>query len=232
MWTDRTKVLVGEDGLNRLKNSSVCVVGLGGVGGYVCHILARAGVGNLTLIDFDDVNETNINRQIVADTTSIGRLKTDVLKEQIAKINPKCNVKTISERFSEENAPKLLDGKLDYVVDAIDSVANKTELICYCKRNKIKIVSAMGAGNRIGIPEFAVMDIYKTSNDGLAKVMRKNLKARGIKALRVVCCKENAIKTARNQPLGSISYYPAMCGCVLGAFVVNEILKGGKNGNS
>lgn len=226
MWDDRTKLLIGEDGVNRLKNSSVCVIGLGGVGGYVCHMLARAGVGHLILVDFDKVDETNINRQIVATQKTIGRYKTDILKEQVLDINPNCDVKVLTKRFNLDAAEEIFAEEYDFVVDAIDSVTDKIELICYCKRNDLQIVSAMGAGNRVGIPSFKVMDVFKTYNDGLAKVMRKKLRERDIKKLDVVCSDELAQKIDRRQEsVGSISYYPAMCGCVLAAHVINNLLK-------
>lgn len=226
MWTDRTEALVGKDGLQKLKNSRVCIVGIGGVGGHTCLMLARAGIENITLVDFDKVDETNINRQAVANVETVGKLKTEVMREMILKINPNCKVEVFSERFCAEMAERLFANGFDYVVDAIDSVQDKVDLVCFCKENNINIVSAMGAGNRIGIPEFAVVDIYKTSYDGLAKVMRKKMKERGVSALDVVSTKEPAAKL--DNFVGSISYYPAMCGCVLGAFVVNKLLETNK----
>lgn len=223
MWTDRTMALVGEDGLNKLKNSKVCVVGIGGVGGYVCLMLVRAGIENITIVDFDTVDQTNINRQVVANVETVGKLKTEVMKEMILKINPNCKVDIYSERFCAEMAERLFSTQFDYVVDAIDSVQDKVDLICCCKQKNLNIVSAMGAGNRVAIPEFKVVDIYKTSYDGLAKVVRKKLKEKGVESLDVVSTQEQAIKI--DNFVGSISYYPAMCGCVLSAFVVNKLLK-------
>jgi len=225
MWTDRTKILIGQNGVEKLEKSKVAVIGIGGVGGYTCQMLARAGVGNITLIDFDKVDETNINRQIVATTKTVGKLKTEVMRDIIFEINPKCKVNALCERFSLQNAERLLSQNFDYVIDAIDSVPDKVELICFCKEKNINIISAMGAGNRIGIPTFKVVDIYKTFNDGLAKIMRKKLRERHIKTLDVVTSEEIAMKNEKNTEIGSISYYPAMCGCVLGAFVINKLLK-------
>ena len=225
MWTDRTKILIGQTGVEKLEKSKVAVIGIGGVGGYTCQMLARAGVGNITLIDFDKVDETNINRQIVATTKTVGKLKTEVMRDIIFEINPKCKVNALCERFSLQNAERLLSQNFDYVIDAIDSVPDKVELICFCKEKNINIISAMGAGNRIGIPTFKVVDIYKTFNDGLAKIMRKKLRERHIKTLDVVTSEEIAMKNGKNTEIGSISYYPAMCGCVLGAFVINKLLK-------
>ncbi len=222
MWTDRTSALIGEEGLEKLKNSHVAVVGIGGVGGYVCVMLARAGVGKLTIVDFDKVDETNINRQIVATTKTVGEYKVDVMAKMLRDINSNCQVCALKERFNENFAKTLFQNHFDFVVDAIDSVSDKVELICFCKQNGIDIVSAMGAGNRIDIPHFEVTDIFKTSNDGLAKVMRKKLREKQVENLDVVTTTSKALAT--NGKIGSISYYPAMCGCVLSGFVINKLL--------
>lgn len=219
MWLDRTKSLLGEDGIKKLQNASVTIVGVGGVGGEVAVLLARAGVGRLRLVDFDVVDETNINRQAVAYTNTVGKKKTDVLAEIIKKINPNCLVEAISKRLTKENVGELLGDF--FVVDAIDSVQDKVELIDYATKNNLQIVSAMGAGNRFDYPYFKVVDIYKTSNDGLAKVLRKKLKERGVKKLQVVAPESVAQKIS---PVGSISYYPVACATVVSAYVVNQIL--------
>ena len=219
MWLDRTKSLLGEDGIKKLQNASVTIVGVGGVGGEVAVLLARAGIGRLRLIDFDVVDETNINRQTVAYTNTVGKKKTDVLAEIIKKINPNCLVEAISKRLTKENVGELLGDF--FVVDAIDSVQDKVELIDYATKNNLQIVSAMGAGNRFDYPYFKVVDIYKTSNDGLAKVLRKKLKERGVKKLQVVAPESVAQKIS---PVGSISYYPVACATVVSAYVVNQIL--------
>lgn len=224
MWKDRTKALVGEIGIKKLAESHVCVVGIGGVGGYVCAMLVRAGIENLTIIDFDKVDETNINRQYIANIDSVGRYKTEVMKEMLLKINPNLKINIFNVRFNLEFAQNNFCGNFDYVVDAIDSVQDKVDLICYCKLHNINIVSAMGAGNRKNIPHFEVVDVYKTFNDGLAKVMRKKLRECQVESLDVVASIEKAEKIEENV-VGSISYYPAMCGCVLSAFVINKILE-------
>jgi len=226
MWKNRTEILIGKDGVERLRQSNVAIIGIGGVGGYTCEMLARAGVGRLTLVDFDIVDTTNINRQVVADTTTVGKSKVEVMKELILKINPDCKVDVVNKRFTNDIAEKFFgDNNFDFVVDAIDSVKDKIDLICHCKQNDINIVSACGAGNRIGIPTFKIVDIYKTSYDGLAKVMRKNLRERGIRDLAVAISEETALPKLENKVIGSISYYPAMCGCVLSAYVIQELLK-------
>ena len=154
MWNDRTKLLVGQEGIEKLEKASVAIIGVGGVGGYVCHMLARAGVGRITIVDFDKVDETNINRQVVANAKTVGKLKTDVMKKQILDINPQCKVTAFANRLDAEFAQKLFEQKFDYIVDAIDSVADKVDLICESIKREIPIVSAMGAGNRKDIPQF------------------------------------------------------------------------------
>lgn len=221
MWTDRTELLIGKDNLEKLKNAYVTVIGLGGVGGITAVMLARCGIGRLRLVDFDKVDETNINRQVVANTKTVGKNKTDVLEEMILDINPSCQVEKFSTRLTKDNIYNLISNDT-FVVDAIDSVKDKVDLCDYCYKNEIPIISAMGAGNRYDLPNFKVLDIYKTSNDGLAKIMRKQLKERGVKKLNVVACERVAEKKV---PVGSIAYYPTMCGCVICAYIVNELIK-------
>lgn len=230
MWTDRTEILIGKDGVEKLKKAHVAVIGVGGVGGYVTSLLARAGVGNLTIVDFDKVDQTNINRQIIANTKTVGQTKVEVAKQMILAINPKCNVNALDIKANKESFEKIFTEKYDYVVDAIDIVSDKIDLICFCKEKGTNIVSAMGAGNRITIPKFDVVDIFKTSNDGLAKIVRKKLRERKIEHLDVVTSLEKAVSIPQEQDskkriVGSISYYPAMCGCVLSAFVIEKLLK-------
>ncbi len=225
MWTDRTKILIGENGLKTLEKANVAVIGVGGVGGYVASMLARCGVGKLTIVDFDIVDETNINRQIVANVNTVGKVKVDVLKEMLLSINPKIQIDAVRKRISKDNLKEIISLKFDYVVDCIDSVADKVELICFCKQNGFNIISAMGAGNRIDIPNFQIVDIYKTCNDGLAKVMRKKLRERGVESLDVATSSQMPLKHSQSA-VGSIAYQPAMCGMVVSAFVIGKLLKG------
>lgn len=222
LFTDRTELLVGESNIKRLKNANIFLVGCGGVGGYVAEMLVRAGVGNITIMDFDKISTSNINRQIIALSSTVGKSKVDVLKQRLLDINPDCNVKVINDRLCLDNL-HLTQG-YDFIIDAIDCVSDKVELIKYCHTNNYKIISALGAGNRYCIPRFEVCDIYDTFNDGLAKVIRKHLRTLNIKAHTVVSTKEMPIKNNTKQ-IGSISYYPAMCGCVLSAYVVNKIIE-------
>lgn len=222
-FTERTELLIGENGLQKLNNCHVAVFGVGGVGGYTCEMLARAGVGELTIIDFDVVSKSNINRQIIALNSTIGKLKVDVFKNRLLDINPNLKVNALPIKFDETTIDTIFSKNYDYVVDAIDIVTNKITLIETCHNRNIKIVSAMGAGNRCDIPNFEVADIYKTYNDGLAKVLRKKLKELGIQKHTVVFTKIQA--TPNGNVVGSISYYPSMCGCVLAGFIINELLK-------
>lgn len=223
MWQKRTEVLIGKEKLDKLKNSHITVVGLGGVGGYVAVLLARAGVENFTLIDFDNVEETNLNRQIIATQNTLGMPKTEALANLLKSINTCVSLTLINERLTTDNLNRLINKDADYVIDAIDSVKDKTDLCDYCYKNKIKIISSMGSGNRISVPEYQVLDIYKTENDGLAKVMRKKLKERGVKKLKVVATKQQAMKV--DGVVGSISYHPCACACVICAEVVNDLIK-------
>ena len=220
---DRTEILLGNKNMEILKNSKVAIFGVGGVGGYVAEMLARAGIEDITIIDFDKVDETNLNRQIIALKSTVGKYKVSVMKDRILDINPNCKITAINERYTSENSEIFFKTKYDYVIDAIDSVKDKIDLIINCKKRDLPIISAMGAGNRIGIPNFVVTDISKTFNDGLAKVVRKNLKEHNILKLDVAFCQELPI--AKGPTTGSISYFPSMCGCVISAFVINKLIK-------
>ncbi len=218
----RTELLIGEAGVESLKNKSVTVVGVGGVGGYTAYMLARAGVGKLKLVDFDTVSPSNLNRQIVANVDTIGKSKVEVLKEMLLKINPALDCEIVKERLTGENVHEIIS-QCDMCVDAIDSVKDKVDLIVHCKRGNIKIISAMGAGNRYGVPRFYLTDIYKTHDDGLAKAVRKKLREAGISKLSVVTSEEKG--QASGGTVGSISYYPAMCGITIAAIVINKFLE-------
>ena len=223
MWLDRQISLIGEDKTNILKKSNVLICGVGGVGGYVCEMLCRTGIENITVIDFDKVDETNINRQIIATTKTIGRKKVDVIKERLESINPQINVTTICEKITENNLNYLINKKYEYIIDCIDSFKDKVSLIDFCYKNKLNIISAMGAGRRYDIPTFIVTDIFKTEYDPLAKKLRKALKERSIKKLKVVTTNSKVCEYNKN--LGSVSYYPATCGCMIASYVVNELIK-------
>jgi tRNA A37 threonylcarbamoyladenosine dehydratase len=228
----RTELLIGKEGLLKLKNSTVAVFGIGGVGSFAVEGLVRAGIGKLVLIDGDDVCVTNLNRQIHATTFTIGKPKVDVMKDRILAINPEAQVLTFKEFYSSKNSDKLLSKEYDYVIDAIDRVPSKVDLIAKCTLLGIPIISSMGAGNKLDPTKFEVGDIYQTSVCPLAKVMRRELRKRGIKSLKVVYSKEEPIKNfyrseakiSKPAP-GSISFVPSVVGLILAAEVVKDLLK-------
>ena len=220
MWSRITR-LIGQDGLEKLIGKSVLIVGIGGVGGYVSEMLARCGIGRVGIMDFDVVDISNINRQIIALNSNIGECKTDVMKARILDINPDCEVVAINSRFNADSAA-VLDGGWDYVVDAIDSFDEKVALICLAKEKGLNIVSAMGAGNRIKPCTFEITDIYKTSYDALAKKLRKTLREKGITKLDVCYTKEPTLSVS--QGVGSVSYVVAECGIKTAGFVIDRLL--------
>lgn len=217
----RSIPLIGEDGLVRLAACRVTVVGLGGVGGYAVEVLARSGVGALTLIDGDKVEESNLNRQIAALSKDIGRYKAEVLAERVEEINPRCKVNAVCEMLTESNCAALVDGS-SYVADAIDSLAAKAALAVYCTGKGLPIVSAMGAGNRAGWCDFRVADIYKTDYDPLAKKFRKMMKERGVRKLDVCFTQTPPVQTGGT--VASMPFAPAACGVRMGAYIVERLL--------
>ena len=217
----RSLPLIGEDGLARLAACRVTVVGLGGVGGYAVEVLARSGVGALTLIDGDKVEESNLNRQIAALCKDIGRYKAEVLAERVEQINPRCKVNAVCEMLTESNCAALVDGS-SYVADAIDSLAAKAALAVYCTGKGLPIVSAMGAGNRAGWCDFRVADIYKTDYDPLAKKFRKMMKERGVRKLDVCFTQTPPVQTGGT--VASMPFAPAACGVRMGAYIVERLL--------
>lgn len=220
---DRTKLLIGEENFKKLADSNILIVGVGGVGGFALEVLTRSGIGNFTIVDGDNVDITNINRQIIALNSTIGQSKVHLFEKRMKDINPNVNVRSLSVRFNEETLNLIFDRKYDYIVDCIDSVPDKLLLIKTAKEKNINIVSAMGAGNRIKISDFKIMDIFKTTNDKLAKKMRKLLKDNGIFKLDVVCCEAPA-EQIEGTAIGSISYMPPLAGIKLGGFVVEKLI--------
>ena len=219
---DRTELLIGKSNLDKLRNSNILVVGVGGVGGYICEFLVRAGIEHLTIIDFDKVDITNKNRQIIALDSTLHSSKVDVLSNRLKDINNNLEITLFDRKLDEDLLNNMNLRHYDYVIDAIDDIKNKVLLIQNCYELNVPIISAMGAGNRYDIPNFIVEDIFKTSHDGLAKVLRKNLKERRVLKHKVVYTKSSPVKLDR--VVGSISYYPPACAAVLTAYVVNEII--------
>lgn len=225
----RSAALFGEDGMAKLYAARVAVFGIGGVGGHAAEALARAGVGKIDLIDNDTVSESNINRQAVALTSTVGRLKTEVMCERIADINPDCEVRGISTFYSADTKDEINLADYDYVIDAIDTVSSKLLLIEEAHRSETRIISSMGTGNKLDPTRLEVSDIFKTSVCPLARVMRTELKKRGIPHLKVVYSREEPIRVAingengRHSP-GSTSFVPPVAGLILAAEVVKEIV--------
>ena len=227
----RTEMLIGKNALATLKKSRVAVFGAGGVGGYVIEALARSGVGAIDIIDNDTVSESNINRQIIALRSTIGLLKTEVVKKRVEDINPECKV-TVYETFVlPENIDTFDFSKYDYVVDAIDTVSGKLAIIEKAYNEGVPVISSMGTGNKLDPTKFSVTDISKTSVCPLARVMRYELKKRGIKKLKVLFSTEEPIKpnTEKDErgkvPPGSISFVPSVAGLIIGGEVIKDLIK-------
>lgn len=229
----RTELLIGEDGLETLRKARVAVFGIGGVGGYAVEALARSGVGHFLLVDNDVVGESNLNRQIIALRSTLGRYKTAVMKERIADICPETEVKTQECFFLPEHADRFDFGAFDYVVDAIDTVSGKLELAVSCQKAGTPLISAMGAGNKLDPSKFEVTDIYRTKGCPLAKVMRRELRKRGIERLKVVYSTEEPKKPlrqilggdGRKVTPGSMVFVPGTAGLLLASEVVKDLLE-------
>jgi tRNA A37 threonylcarbamoyladenosine dehydratase len=228
-------VLLGEATLDSLAAKRVMVVGLGGVGAYAAEMLCRAGVGNLVLIDSDTVGESNLNRQLIALNSTIGKLKTDVLAERLKDINPAVNLVVVPEYVEEENLPRIFEtaGKLDYVVDAIDTLAPKISLIKHCVQNGIPHVTAMGAGAKLDATKIRIADLSKSYNCPLAYILRKKLRKEGIsKGFKVVFSEELPDRDAivpmeernKKSQVGTISYLPAVFGCVCAQAAIEHLI--------
>ncbi|MGE5630358.1 MAG: ThiF family adenylyltransferase [Caulobacteraceae bacterium] len=242
----RTELLIGTEGIEKLKSSKVAIFGIGGVGSYAAEALGRCGIGTLILIDYDYICITNINRQVHAIRKTVGKSKAEVMRDRLLEINPEANIIVHKELYNEETSEKLLLPEYDYVVDAIDMVTSKINLIMKCNEMNIPVISCMGAGNKLDPTKLEITDIYKTSVCPLAKVMRYELRKRGIKKLKVVYSKEDPITpiegiadcktncvcshketancTKRRQIPGSISFVPSAAGLILASAVVRDLV--------
>ncbi|MFC2282783.1 MAG: ThiF family adenylyltransferase [Lachnoanaerobaculum saburreum] len=244
----RTQLLLGVDAMNKLKNSRVAVFGVGGVGGYSIEALARSGVGAVDLIDDDKVCLTNINRQIIADVKTIGKYKVDVARDRILSINPRCKVTTYQCFYLPQNAKDFDFSQYDYVIDAVDTVTAKINLVMQANENGVPVISSMGAGNKLDPTAFVVSDIYKTDVCPLAKVMRRELKKRNIKKLKVVYSKEKPLVPIEDESIscrshcvcppgaerkctdrrtipGSIAFVPSVVGLIIAGEVIKDLIK-------
>ena len=242
----RTQLLLGPEAMEKLAHSRVAVFGVGGVGGYVCEALARSGVGAFDLIDDDKVCLTNINRQIIATRKTIGKYKTEVMRERILDINPSADIRVYKCFFLPENADEFLFDEYDYVVDAVDTVTAKIELVMKAQEKGVRIISSMGAGNKLDASAFRVADIYKTKVCPLAKVMRRELKKRGVKKLKVVYSEEKALTPLEDESIscrsncvcppgtehkctdrraipGSVAFVPPVAGLIIAGEVIKDL---------
>lgn len=226
-WNQRTELLIGIKGIEKLKKSTVIIYGIGGVGSYVAEGLARAGVGKLILVDPDNISITNINRQIHATRSTVGKSKVEVMKERVLDICPETIVETYKPEDIENGEEDLIDEKISYVVDAVDTLSTKIKLVEKSTNINVPIISSMGAGNKLSPEKFEISDIYKTSVCPLAKKMRKELKQRGIKKLKVVYSKEEPIKIDSKVP-GSISFVPSVVGLIIAGEVVKDLINENK----
>ena len=237
-WLDRTEKLIGNENLQKIKNSSIVVFGLGGVGSYVVEGLVRSGIENIAIIDKDVVDITNTNRQIISTTNTIGQPKVKVETDRILSINPNANIIGIQEFISKDNIIEIMNKinhqfkeitksskefAIDYVIDAIDTVSSKLEIIKYCNTNDIPLISCMGTGNKLDANKFEITDITKTSVCPLAKVIRKELKKLQIPHLKVLYSKEEPIKNNTSTP-ASISFVPSVAGLLIAGEVIRNII--------
>ncbi len=244
----RTQLLLGEESMKKLSDMRVAVFGIGGVGGYVCEALVRTGIGHFDLIDDDKVCLTNLNRQIIATRKTVGLYKADVMKERMLEINPNVEVNVYKCFFLPENADEFPFADYDYVIDAVDTVTAKVELVMKCKEMNVPIISSMGAGNKLDASAFKVADIYKTKMCPLAKVMRHEMKKRGVKKLKVVYSEEKPTRpiedmsiscrthcicppgaqhkcTERRDIPGSVAFVPSVAGMIIAGEVIKDLTK-------
>ena len=229
----RTELLIGEDGIEKLYNSKVIVFGIGGVGSFVVEALTRAGVGNLILVDNDTVCISNLNRQIHATQDTVGNVKVEAMKARVLSINPNCNVEAKQEFITADNIQEIIPEDIDYVVDAIDTVTSKLALAEYCYKKDIKLIASMGTGNKMDPTQFRVTDVFKTKVCPLAKVMRAELRKRGVKKLKVVYSEEvpmvpnkgRAVVSKKRQTPGSISFVPPVAGMIIGGEVIKDLTR-------
>ena len=227
----RTELLIGKEGIEKLQNAKVAIFGIGGVGSFVVEGLVRAGVGHLVIVDYDKYDVTNINRQLGAMHSTIGKYKVDVMKKRILDINPNAKVEAYKPDEIEGGETSLIDSSINYVVDAIDTMTNKLKLIEKAKAENVRIITATGAGNKLDPTKFEVSDIYKTSVCPVCKILRKELRKRNIKDLKVLYSKENPMKPKQKEgekTLGSISFVPSVAGLIISCEVIKDILANNK----
>lgn len=230
-WLDRSELLLGENAMLTLRNSCVAVFGIGGVGSYAAESLARSGIGKLVLVDYDIIDVTNINRQIHATTKTVGMLKVEAMKNRLVEINPNLEIVSSNIKYSYDTSEDFSFKEYDYIVDAIDTVSSKIDLIINAKKLNLPIISSMGAGNKLNPAEFLVSDIYKTKTCPLARIMRRELRKIGISDLKVVYSQEEPIKTSLMDSFskklipGSVSFVPPVVGLIIASEVIKDLIK-------
>lgn len=233
----RTKLVLGEADFKKIQGKNIIIFGIGGVGSFCAEALIRAGIEKLTIVDNDVVSTTNLNRQLIALQSSVGRLKVEVFKERALDINPNAQITTYPIFYTKETFEAIDLKKYDYVVDCIDTITSKIYLAEFCYQHQIRIISSMGTGNRLNPQKLKITDLFKTANDPVAKVMRKELKKRNIKTFKVICSdeipvdiknnitKEVKLDTSKRQIIGSISFVPSVAGLIMASEVINDLKK-------
>lgn len=233
-WDDRTRLLVGDDGAARLDAARVLVAGVGGVGGYAAEMLARTGVGHLTLVDSDSVAVSNINRQLIATTRTVGRPKVDLFMARFKEINPAISITPLLEYITPDNVERLLEPGFDFVIDAIDTVAPKVALLSHCLRHRVPVVSSMGAGGRLHPERVGYFDLWETREDGLARAVRQRLKQAGLRRpLKTVASTEAPRRASvieldernKRSSYGTVAPVPAAFGILLASHVINKLIE-------
>ena len=227
----RTEMLIGNDGMEKLNDAKVAIFGIGGVGSFVCEGLARSGIGNFILVDYDKIDESNINRQLIATSKTIGRYKANLMKERILEINPKATVEVHKEFYLADSKTDLITKDLSYAVDCVDTIMAKIAIICQCDALDVPVISSMGTGNKLDPSMFEVADIYETSVCPLARIMKKDLRKRNIEKLKVVYSKEHPINTndceinqnVKYKVKGSVSFVPSVAGLIIAGEVIKDI---------
>ena len=229
----RTEMLIGNEGMEKLNDAKVAIFGLGGVGSFVCEGLARSGIGNFILVDYDKIDETNINRQLIATVKTVGKYKVDLMRERVLEINPDANVETYKEFYMADSEIDILTEDLSYAVDCVDTIMAKIAIICKCDEIGVPVISSMGTGNKLDPSMFEVADIFETSVCPLARIMKKDLRKRNIEKLKVVYSKEHPINTndcainkqnTKYKVKGSVSFVPSVAGLIIAGEVVKDIV--------
>ncbi|NLL44750.1 MAG: tRNA threonylcarbamoyladenosine dehydratase [Mollicutes bacterium] len=222
---ERLSLIIGNENIKKLNKTTVLILGLGGVGSFALESIVRCGIGKVIIVDKDVIDITNLNRQLMTNHDNIGRYKTDVWEERIKKINPSCNVIKITDFINSNNIELIFKEKIDYVIDACDSIATKKELIRQCVKRKIKFISSMGMGNKLDPTKIKIIDVRKTSYDPIAKVIRKMVKDEKIKEKVMVVCSDEKPINNKGKVIGSTTFVPGVAGLFCASYVINDIIK-------